>query len=301
MLYSSCIKSELNDKLKKYAQFLHVSDYEHLLENLRKQRKLAKRIQELQYYRTQLGLTKLAHIESYKREREELKLKRQWKRKEKKDLFVQMSTQRQFQTRNSSLLNGNSSSSSFLTPQPQSKIKSQQQLRLKQQQNSQTVNTSTSTSSSLLNSRRFTRNSTSSTLNDSTYSSLLTTPPPPQTQIPLRSAQKRRGQSVSCSPAKRLHLEMSNADANDIESLNTTTTDLNNVSNVRNHSANNSRASSRSNSATSDNHNHNHQNGHNVNNNDNNHSNGVGKKVNIYIELLINDFLIKRSTLKGSF
>jgi hypothetical protein len=264
-----------------------VSDYEHLLENLRKQRKLAKRIQELQYYRTQLGLTKLAHIESYKREREELKLKRQCKRKEKKDLFVQMSTQRQFQTRNSSLLNGNSSSSSFLTPQPQNK-KSQQQLRLKQQrqQLSQTVNTTTSTSSSLLNSRRFTRNSTSSTLNDSTYSSLLTTPPPPQPQTPLRSAQKRRGQSVSYSPAKRLHLEMSNAGgANDIESLNTTTTDLNNVSNVRNYSANNSRASSRSNSATSDNHNHNHnhQNGHNVNNNDNNHSNGVGKKVFIYI------------------
>ena len=59
-------KSELNDKLKKYAQFMHVSDYEHLLENLRKQRKLAERIQD----RTQLGLTKLAHIESYKRERE---------------------------------------------------------------------------------------------------------------------------------------------------------------------------------------------------------------------------------------
>jgi hypothetical protein len=259
-----------------------VSDYEHLLENLRKQRKLAKRIQELQYYRTQLGLTKLAHIESYKREREELKLKRQCKRKEKKDLFVQMSTQRQFQTRNSSLLTTahhlDNSNSSFLTPQPQSK--KSQQLLLKQQQKSQTVNTTSTSASSdlLLNSRRFTRNSTSPTLNDSPSSLSMTTTPQP----PLRSAQKRRGQSVSYSPAKRLHLEMSNAGgANDIESLNMTMIDLNNVSNVRNYSANNSRASSRSNSATSDNHNHNHnhQNGHNVNNSNNNHSNGVGKRV----------------------
>ena len=125
--------SELNDKLKKYAQFLNVSDYEILLENFRKQRKLAKRIQELQYYRTELGLTKLSEIDMYKKEKEEQKLKRQCKRKAKKDLFVQLSNNRSFQTRNS-LHNMNSSfhasaihASLFATPIKNSRKRSQQQ------------------------------------------------------------------------------------------------------------------------------------------------------------------------------
>ena len=76
--------SELNEKLKKYAQFLNVTDYENLLENLRKQRQLFKRIQELQYYRSELGLTKIKEIEKYNREKERIDEEKRQARKEKK-------------------------------------------------------------------------------------------------------------------------------------------------------------------------------------------------------------------------
>ena len=57
--------TELNEKLKKYAQFMTVSEFETFLENLRKQRQICKKIQELQYYRTQMGMTSLKEIEKY--------------------------------------------------------------------------------------------------------------------------------------------------------------------------------------------------------------------------------------------
>jgi hypothetical protein len=62
--------SEVNEKLKKYAQFMSVSDYETLIENLRKQRQICKKIQELHTYRSQYGLQKLADIEALKKEQQ---------------------------------------------------------------------------------------------------------------------------------------------------------------------------------------------------------------------------------------
>lgn len=58
----------LNEKLKKYAQFMPVSDYETLLENLRKQRQIYKKIQELETYRSGYGLQKLSEIDELKKE-----------------------------------------------------------------------------------------------------------------------------------------------------------------------------------------------------------------------------------------
>ena len=55
---------------------MSVSDYETLLENLRKQRQLCKKIQELQLYRNKLGLTKLKEIEKYKEEEKQARLER---------------------------------------------------------------------------------------------------------------------------------------------------------------------------------------------------------------------------------
>jgi hypothetical protein len=66
--------SELNDKLKKFAQFMSVSDYETLLENLRRQRQLYARVDKLHYYRSELGMTSLAEIDEYVRAKQERKL-----------------------------------------------------------------------------------------------------------------------------------------------------------------------------------------------------------------------------------
>ena len=60
----------MNEKLKKYAQFMSVSDYETLIENMRKQRQLCKRIQELQVYRSHYGLTKLSDIEQLNKDKQ---------------------------------------------------------------------------------------------------------------------------------------------------------------------------------------------------------------------------------------
>jgi hypothetical protein len=65
---------ELNEKLKKFAQFLSVSDYESLLENLRKQHQLYGKIQKLHYYRSELGMTSTKEIEKYTKERQERKM-----------------------------------------------------------------------------------------------------------------------------------------------------------------------------------------------------------------------------------
>jgi hypothetical protein len=55
--------------MRKFAQFMSVSDYETLLENMRKQRTLFKRIKELAYYRYHLGMTKFKEIEKYNNEK----------------------------------------------------------------------------------------------------------------------------------------------------------------------------------------------------------------------------------------
>jgi hypothetical protein len=64
--------AELNEKLKKYAQFLPVSEYETFIENLRKQRQICKKIQELNYYRSEMGMTTLKEIEMYTQEKQDL-------------------------------------------------------------------------------------------------------------------------------------------------------------------------------------------------------------------------------------
>ena len=63
--------AELNEKLKKYAQFLPVSEYETFIENLRKQRQICKKIQELNYYRSEMGMTTLKEIEMYTQEKQD--------------------------------------------------------------------------------------------------------------------------------------------------------------------------------------------------------------------------------------
>jgi hypothetical protein len=50
----------MNESFKKYAQFMSVSEYETLIENLRRQKQLCKRLQELHYCRASCGLTKLS-------------------------------------------------------------------------------------------------------------------------------------------------------------------------------------------------------------------------------------------------
>jgi hypothetical protein len=67
-------RRELNDKLKKFAQFMSVSDYETLLENLRKQRQLYARIEKLRHYRSELGIRALGEIDEYVRAKQERKL-----------------------------------------------------------------------------------------------------------------------------------------------------------------------------------------------------------------------------------
>ncbi len=62
--------SEVNEKLKKYAQFMSVSEYETLIENLRKQRHICKKIQELHTYRSHYGLQKIADVEALKKEQQ---------------------------------------------------------------------------------------------------------------------------------------------------------------------------------------------------------------------------------------
>jgi hypothetical protein len=63
--------AELNEKLKKYAQFLPVSEYETFIENLRKQRQICKKIQELNYYRSEMGMTTLKEIEMYSQDKQD--------------------------------------------------------------------------------------------------------------------------------------------------------------------------------------------------------------------------------------
>lgn len=57
--------------MRKYAQFMSVSDYETLLENLRKQKQLSDRIKELQYYRSHLGITKFKDVEQYNKDKQQ--------------------------------------------------------------------------------------------------------------------------------------------------------------------------------------------------------------------------------------
>ncbi len=53
---------------------MSVSDYETLLENLRRQRQLYARVDKLHYYRSELGMTSLAEIDEYVRAKQERKL-----------------------------------------------------------------------------------------------------------------------------------------------------------------------------------------------------------------------------------
>lgn len=92
--------SELNEKLKKYAQFMSVSDYEILLENLRKQRQLSEKIRELQYYRN-LGLKKLEDIDKYNQEKLDMANKKLELKMEKSKRI-----RKRFSTRNKRSLGG---------------------------------------------------------------------------------------------------------------------------------------------------------------------------------------------------
>ncbi|CAF0883827.1 unnamed protein product [Brachionus calyciflorus] len=81
--------TDLNDKFKKYAQLINVSEYESLIETLRKTRQLSERINELKNYRS-LGITKLSDIDNYNRqnlEKQKLKLElRHFKKQTKRML-----------------------------------------------------------------------------------------------------------------------------------------------------------------------------------------------------------------------
>lgn len=67
-------KRELNDKMKKFVQFMAVSEYETLLCNLRRQRQLYNRIDRLRKCRTELGMRSLAEMDEYTRAKQQRKL-----------------------------------------------------------------------------------------------------------------------------------------------------------------------------------------------------------------------------------
>lgn len=97
--------SEVNEKLKKYAQFMSVSEYETLLENLRKQRQICKKIQELKTYRSQYGFTKLADIQALKDEQlSKIPMKSRKRKRKSYQMFADLPNKRLTRRQNNSIL-----------------------------------------------------------------------------------------------------------------------------------------------------------------------------------------------------
>lgn len=98
----------MNEKLKKYAQFMSVAEYESLLDALRKQRQLMKRMQQLEYYREKHGLSTFKQIDELNKEREKLKESRRLKKQEKR---MKLENSRLSLTRNRHIFNESSHTS----------------------------------------------------------------------------------------------------------------------------------------------------------------------------------------------